>query len=56
MVDTEQSAYELRRAVSDAELRGDISEKDALAYIEALYKIERALQGAEARTKLRMAS
>lgn len=47
----EESACTLRRAVSDAELRGDITEAEALAYVEVLYKLERTLKGAEVSPK-----
>lgn len=47
----EESASALRRAVSDAELRGEITEAEALAYVEVLYKLERTLKGADASPK-----
>lgn len=43
MSDTENAALLLRGEISRAELNGMISESDALAYIETLHKIDRAL-------------
>lgn len=43
MLNVEDSVIFLRRAISEAELRNELGEAEALGYIETLHKIERAL-------------
>ena len=43
MLNVEDAVIYLRRAISEAELRNELGEAEALGYIETLHKIERAL-------------